>query len=112
MIFCIPVSGDGSTAPSWGRARRVAVGSVAADGRIGDWKEFDVGWDSLHDEGTEGAHHARVARFLRDHRVELVVAEHMGPGMTRMLTTMGIRVAVGLGGDARAAVRAALTPSP
>lgn len=112
MIFCIPVSGDGSTTPSWGRAHRVAVGSVAADGGISDWEEFDVGWDTLHDEGTEGAHHARVARFLIDHRVKLVVAEHMGPGMTRMLTTMRIRVALGLGGDARAAVRAALMPSP
>jgi predicted Fe-Mo cluster-binding NifX family protein len=35
-----------------------------------------------------------------------VIAEHMGPGMSRMLDTMAIRVVFGAGGDARAAVRA------
>jgi len=54
------------------------------------------------------APHARVARFLIDHHIDVVVAEHMGPGMTRMLTTMGIRVSLGALGDARAAVLAAL----
>jgi predicted Fe-Mo cluster-binding NifX family protein len=106
MILCIPVTPDGLTAPGWGRARRVAKVS-ASDGEITDWQEFNVGWDALHDEGTEGAHHARVARFLIDHNVEVVVAEHMGEGMTRMLTTMGIRTALGAHGDARTAVLAA-----
>src|SRR5665648_1233185 len=78
--------------------------STSTSGQIIDWQELDVGWDSLHDEGTEGAHHARVARFLIDHHVDVVVAEHMGPGMTRMLTTMGIRISLGAFGDARAAV--------
>ena len=50
----------------------------------------------------------RVARFLIDHHIDVVVAEHMGPGMTRMLTTMGIRVSLGALGDTRAAVHAAL----
>jgi len=107
MILCIPVTTDGLTAPGWGRARRVAT-AIASDGQITDWQEFDVGWDSLHDEGTEGAHHARIARFLIDHHVEVVVAEHMGEGMTRMLSTMGIRAALGAHGDARAAVLAAV----
>src|SRR5665648_1289190 len=52
--------------------------STSTSGQIIDWQEFDVGWDDLHDEGTEGAHHARVARFLIDHHVDVVVAEHMG----------------------------------
>ena len=85
----------------------MAVASTSS-GQITDWQELDVGWDTLHDEGTEGAHHARVARFLIDHHIDVVVAEHMGPGMTRMLTTMGIRVSLGALGDARAAVLAAL----
>ena len=104
MILCIPVTDDGSTAPGWGRTHRMAVASTSTSGQIIDWQELDVGWDSLHDEGTEGAHHARVARFLIDHHVDVVVAEHMGPGMTRMLTTMGIRISLGAFGDARAAV--------
>lgn len=107
MILCIPVTGDGSTAPGWGRTHRMAVAS-ASSGQIIDWQELDVGWDTLRDGGTEGAHHARVARFLIDHHIDVVVAEHMGPGMTRMLTTMGIRVSLGALGEARAAVLAAL----
>ena len=58
--------------------------------------------------GTEGSHHARVVRFLTDHHVDLVVAEHMGAGMTRMLTTMGIQFVLGVDGDAKASVLAAL----
>ena len=71
-----------------------------------------MGWDTLHDEGTEGAHHAWVARFLNDHRVEVVIAEHMGPGMTRMLTTMGIHVVLGAGGDAGTAILVGLQRLP
>jgi predicted Fe-Mo cluster-binding NifX family protein len=110
MILCVPVTSGGLIAPGWGRAPRVAVVS-AADGQIGAWDELDVGWDKLHDEGSEGSHHARVARFLNDHHVEAVVVAHMGPGMTRMLTTMGIRVVLQAQGDARAAVLTALDPA-
>ncbi len=106
MIVCIPVDRTGLIAPGWGRAQRVAV-ATASGGDVTDWREYEVGWDVLHDEGTEGAHHARVARFLTDHHVDVVVAEHMGPGMTRMLTTMGINFSLGADGDARVAVLAA-----
>jgi predicted Fe-Mo cluster-binding NifX family protein len=106
MILCIPVTSEGLTAPGWGRAHRVAVASTSG-GDITDWRELDVAWDTLHDEGTEGAHHARVARFLVDEHVDVVVAEHMGAGMVRMLSTMGIPVAQAAAGDARVAVLAA-----
>ena len=107
MILCIPVSDEadrppqaGVGPPPDGRGERLDTR------RITDWQELDVGWDSLHDE-DQGAHHARVARFLIDQHVDVVVAEHMGPGMTRMLTTMGIRIWLTALGDARAAVLAA-----
>lgn len=103
MIACVPVDGQGMVAPGWGRSHRVAVVSTE-QGAITDWQEVDVEWDTLHDEGTEGAHHARVARFLIDQRIRLVVAEHMGDGMTRMLSSMGVPVTLGAHGDARAAV--------
>jgi len=106
VTLCVPVADDGSTASGWGRARRVAVATASA-GTITAWQEFAVGWDVAHDQGAEGAHHARVARFLIEHGVQVVVAQHMGPGMTRMLGTMGLRVVIGADGDARAAVLAA-----
>jgi predicted Fe-Mo cluster-binding NifX family protein len=101
-IVCVPVTSEGLVDHSWGRAHRVAVASVGASG-IEDWQEHDVAWDELHDTGSEGSHHARVARFLREHEVEAVAAHRMGPAMQNMLGKMGLTVRLGAGGDARAA---------
>jgi predicted Fe-Mo cluster-binding NifX family protein len=106
MIACIPVLPEGEAAAGWGRARRVAVAAVAED-RITAWEEAEVGWDILHDQGTEGSHHALVARFLRDHHVDVVITGHLGPGMERMIGSLGIRLVQGAQGDARGAVLAA-----
>ena len=110
MVLCVPVAADGSVDPRWGRAGRVAVVQSSGDA-ISGWEEFDVGWDVAHDEGGEGAHHARVARFLIDHHVEAVVVGHLGPGMLHMVERMGIAVHPGAAGDARAAVTATLGSS-
>lgn len=106
MIVCVPVDTSGAVDPRWGRARRVALATVEG-GVIAAWKELDVGWDSLHDTGTDARHHARVARFLLDHHVDAVVADHMGGGMHRMLDTMRVSVLPAAAGDARDAVLAA-----
>lgn len=108
MIVCVPVEpdGSGSVGHGWGRATRVAVARVEG-GAVTTWDEHDVRWDALHDEGTEGGHHARIARFLTEHAVEAVAAGHMGPPMVQMLGRMGIRVTLGADGDARAVALAA-----
>ena len=90
----------------WGRAQRVAVATVE-DGVVTGWQEHDVRWDLAHDEGTEGSHHARVVRFLREQGVQVVVTGHMGPPMARMLSTMGIRAVTDVAGDAREVAAAA-----
>ncbi len=102
------IQAEGQVDPRWGRADCVAVASVV-DGEIADWQEFTVGWGTLHDEGTKGAHHARVARFLRDNQVQAIAVGHVGPGMQRMLGSMAIRVVNGLGGDARSAASGRVT---
>jgi len=81
----------------------VAVADVV-DGEILSWREVEVAWSRLHDEGTPGSHQARVVAFLREHGVEAVVASHIGPGMVRMLDTIGLPVHLGVAGDAREAV--------
>ena len=106
MRVCVPVTDDGQIDPRWGRAQRVAVAEVR-DGQMAEWQEHDVAWGELHDAGTEGSHHARVARFLREQHVEAVVGHHMGDGMRRMLDKMGLQVRLGAAGDARAAAIAA-----
>ena len=103
MRVCVPINSDGTVDPRWGRAERVAVAEVD-NGMLTEWTEYDVGWGTLHDSGPEGAHHARIARFLRDHQVQAVAVNHVGAGMQRMLTTMSIRIDTDHRGDARAAV--------
>ena len=106
MIVCVTVTPDGQVDGGWGRAPLVALATVEG-GRITAWEEHAVAWDVLHDVGTEGGHHARVATFLKDHGVEVVIAGHMGPPMAQMLGRMRILVRSGVTGDARAAVEAA-----
>ena len=106
MKVAVPLAPDGQLDPRWGRAERVAVAEVV-DGSVSSWVEHEVGWGALHDEGTEGSHHARIARFLLDNEIDAVVVQHVGPGMQRMLGTMKIRVVSGLSGEARQAARAA-----
>ncbi len=111
MVVCVPVTPEGLVGPRWGRADRVVIATVGEAG-IEDWQEFDVGWDSLHDSGSEGSHHARVARFLRDHEVEAVVAHHMGDGMRHMLEKMGLTVRLGAAGSARGSATTAVGVDP
>ena len=111
MVVCVPVTPEGLVDPRWGRAHRVAIATVGERG-IENWQEFDVGWDSLHDSGSEGSHHARVARFLRDHEVEAVVAHHMGDGMRHMLEKMGLTVRLGEAGSARESATTAVGGDP
>jgi predicted Fe-Mo cluster-binding NifX family protein len=103
MIMCATLGSGGTVGPGLGRASRVALASVT-DGHISSWEELEVGWDGLHDQGAEGAHHARIARFLLDHDVEVVIAQHLGAGMQRTLGSMGVRLVLGVDGDARRAV--------
>lgn len=106
MAFAVPVTPDGQVDPTWGRAARVAVATLQ-EGRITGWAEHDVCWDELHDVGTEGGHHARIARFVIDNGITTVVANHMGPPMIQMLGRMGIEVRLGVAGDAKLAVTTA-----
>ncbi|HUX04984.1 MAG TPA: NifB/NifX family molybdenum-iron cluster-binding protein [Acidimicrobiales bacterium] len=107
MIACVPVMNDGVVDPRWGRADWIAVAEVR-DGAITSWEEFEVSWSRLHDEGSGARHHARIARFLKEHQIEAVVADHVGDGMVKMLGTMKLALYLGASGDARAAVLAAL----
>lgn len=107
MIVCVPVTKSHEVDPRWGRADWVALAEVDA-GEIVDWREIEVSWSTLHDEGTDGSHHARVVKFLRDNNVNVVVCNHMGDGMTRMLKTMEIPVYLGASGDAKTAVQVAV----
>lgn len=107
VVVCIPVASDGTVEHRWGRAPHVAVATVRGS-EIVDWTEHAVRWDVLHDTGSEGSHHARVIRFLRENGVTAVVASHMGPPMATSITKLGLALHLGATGDARQAVLHAL----
>lgn len=106
MNIAVSIDPIGNVAHSWGKARTVAVAHVV-DGRIERWEESEVGWDTSHNLGAHGSHHATVARFLREHEVTVVLVNKVGEGMARMLNTMGLRVDSEVTGDARVAVERA-----
>lgn len=109
MNIAVSTDPAGNVGHSWGKARTVAVAHLV-DGQIQRWEEFEVGWDTSHDSGTHGSHHAAVVRFLREQEVTVVLVTKVGEGMARMLNTMGLRVESDVTGDARVAVeRAART---
>jgi predicted Fe-Mo cluster-binding NifX family protein len=114
MIVCAPITTSGDKGPQidprWGRANWVALADLQ-NGEITNWQEIEVSWDRLHDEGTHGSHHARIVKFLKEHGVEAIVAHHLGDGMVRMLETMKIPVYFDAAGDARAAIREAISNS-
>jgi predicted Fe-Mo cluster-binding NifX family protein len=105
MVVCVPVIHGNSIDPRWGRAERLAIAEVEA-GTITRWQELDVAWGTVRNTGSERAHHARVARFIKEHNVETVLAHHMGDDMQRILGRMGVTVHLGASGDARQAVMA------
>ena len=107
MIVCAPITSEKEIDPRWGRADWVVLAEVV-NGEITNWQEVEVGWSKSHDEGTDGSHHARVVKFLRDNSVGAVVAHHMGDGMLRMLKTMNIPVHLDASGDARQAIQSAV----
>ena len=106
MRVLIPVTPDGAVDPRFGKAESVAIVDVT-DGAITDWTVYNVGWDVLHDEGTEGSHHARIVRFVREHEVTHVVTAGMGAPMQNTLGKMGIVILTAMMRDARAAVELA-----
>ena len=114
MIIAAPIQKDATSNPPidhrWGRADWIALAEVN-EGKITGWSEVEVSWNRLHDEGTDGSHHARIAKFIKENKVEMIVVDHMGDGMVRMLKTMEIPVVFGAAGPAKTAIEKAVNPS-
>lgn len=107
MIVATPVGSAGESAAAWGRAHWIAVADVR-EGAIASWQVHEVAWDESHDEGTHGSHHARIVGFVKEHGIAAVVVDHMGPGMVRVMNSMGIPLLPATPGDAQASVLAAV----
>ena len=106
VVVALPVAPGRRLGHSWGKAPVVALATVRGGAVVG-WEEHEVRWDVAHDEGHHGSHHARVVRFLREHGVTAVAADHMGEPMVHTLGRLGVTVLLGAGDDGEAAALAA-----
>ena len=106
VVVAVPVREGRLLGHSWGKAPVVALATVR-DGELIRWEEHDVRWDVSHGEGHHGSHHARVVRFLREHGVGAVAADHMGEPMVHTLGKLGVAVVLGASDDGEAAALAA-----
>ena len=106
VVVALPVAPGRRLGHSWGKAPVVALATVRGAEVVG-WEEHEVRWDVAHDEGHHGSHHARVVRFLREHGVTAVAADHMGEPMVHTLGRLGVVVLLGAGDDGEAAALAA-----
>lgn len=107
MIVATPVTESGQSAAAWGKAHWIGVAGVEG-GQVTSWQIHEVGWDVSHDEGTHGSHHARIVRFLKEQGIEVVVVDHMGPGMVQVMETMKIPLLQASPGEAQASILASL----
>jgi predicted Fe-Mo cluster-binding NifX family protein len=106
VVVCLPVAPGRRLGHSWGKAPVVALVTVR-DGSVAGWSEHEVRWDELHGTGHPGSHHARIVRFLREHGVAAVAADHMGEPMVHTLGRLGVVVHLGADHDGEAAAVAA-----
>ena len=100
MIIATPVTADGLVDPRWGKAHNVALAEIL-DGELMSWDEHEVKWDVLHDEGTEGSHHARIVKFLRENQVDAVIIRGCGESMLNTMQKMGLIIALDAEGVAQ-----------
>ncbi len=119
MRLAAAIAAESTDLVGLGRAPRVALLDVE-DGVVTGQEVVETQWDVLHgDHGHgdhehghhnhpgEGAHHARIVTFLRDNKVEAVMAAHAGPPMVNTLSKMGLPFLTGQGDAAQLAVEAA-----
>ncbi len=106
-VVCLTTLANGQVGGGWGRADNVALVTVE-NGVVVSREDIVVGWNALHDTETDGGHHARIVRFLREHEVTDVATGHMGDGMQNTLTKLGTRLHLGVEGDAEAIALATL----
>jgi Dinitrogenase iron-molybdenum cofactor. len=91
MIIAIPVTPDGAVEERWAGPRGSRSPPWWTDAsRTG--RSTPSAGTSPTTRGTEGAHHARVVRFLRENGVTHVVVDHMGAGMRHTLGKLGIEI--------------------
>lgn len=137
MKIAVAVLSNGMVNAHFGRANRIAFATVE-NKEIVDWKEEDAPFAAMHDEedhhdhgmhqhedhhgdgehhhdhdhshghGHSGKHQETIKNYLVEHGVDLLLVDHAGPGLNRVLQETKMKVVTGAKGKAREVVQAAI----
>lgn len=119
----IAVLPNGMINAHFGRANKLAVATIE-NGQITKWEEVDVPFaethgdhdhhdhDHDHDHGHEHhhhhapGHHEGIKNVLVQSGVDMVLLDHAGPGMQKVMNETDIKIVVGAKGNARESIQA------
>ncbi|TCS83687.1 NifB/NifX family molybdenum-iron cluster-binding protein [Tepidibacillus fermentans] len=117
MKVAVAVLPNGKVNTHFGRANKLALATIE-NGQITKWEEVAVPFaethgnhDHHHDHDHEHHHHAPghhegIKNWLVDHEVDMVLLDHAGPGMQKVMSETDIKIVVGAKGNAKEAVQA------
>lgn len=91
MVICATLVGPNQVGGGLGRTDRVVIARVRTDAEP-KIEEHEVGWGSRYAQGAASEHHNEIARFLKDHEVEMVVTGQAAKELEQILGDMRIRL--------------------
>ncbi|WP_028986760.1 NifB/NifX family molybdenum-iron cluster-binding protein [Thermicanus aegyptius] len=129
MKVAVAVLPNGMVNAHFGRANRIAF-AVVEEKEIKEWTEEEAPFAATHGEdshdhhpydhddhphehqhghGHHSANHQEIIKnYLVDHGVDLLLVDHAGPGLKRVLQETKIKVVTGARGRAREVVQAVI----
>jgi predicted Fe-Mo cluster-binding NifX family protein len=91
MVICATLVGPNQVGGGLGRTDRVAIARMR-NGSETQVEEHEVRWARLYDQRSATEHHDDIARFLKDHKVEMVVTGHAARDLEQILDDMSIEL--------------------
>ncbi|MFV9510867.1 NifB/NifX family molybdenum-iron cluster-binding protein [Tepidibacillus sp. LV47] len=125
MKVAVAVLPNGMVNTHFGRANRLALATIE-NGQITKWEEVDVPFAQTHGDHDHHhdhhdhhhhhdhehhhhhAHHENIKNWLVEHGIDMVLVDHAGPGMQKVINETNIKVIVGAKGNAREVVQAVI----
>lgn len=123
MKVAVAVLPNGMVNAHFGRANKLAFATIE-NKQIISWEEVAAPFAETHghdhhhehehgyhhhdhDHNHEhGHHHQAIKNFLVEHQVDLVLLDHAGPGMQKVINETDIKIVIGAKGNAKDAVQA------
>lgn len=123
MKVAVAVLPNGMINAHFGRANKLAFATIEND-QITNWQEVDVPFEDTHGDHDHHhdhnhdhehghghhhhspGHHEGIKNFLVDSQVDVVLLDHAGPGMQKVMNETNIKIVVGAKGSAKDSVQA------